>query len=93
MRLREIAEALGCQLEGDGELEITGLAPIEQAGPSELTFLANPKYSPKVKSTRAGAILVAEAVRGLPIARSAAMRPSMLAASSIGTAITAPGRC
>jgi UDP-3-O-[3-hydroxymyristoyl] glucosamine N-acyltransferase len=75
MRLREIAEALGCQLEGDGELEITGLAPIEQAGPSELTFLANPKYSPKVKSTRAGAILVAEAVRGLPIASLVSSNP------------------
>jgi UDP-3-O-[3-hydroxymyristoyl] glucosamine N-acyltransferase len=75
MRLREIAEALGCQLVGDGELEITGLAPIEQAGPSELTFLANPKYAPKVKSTRAGAILVAEAVRGLPIASLVSSNP------------------
>jgi UDP-3-O-[3-hydroxymyristoyl] glucosamine N-acyltransferase len=75
MKLREIAEALGCQLEGDGELEITGLAPIEQAGPSELTFLANPKYSPKVKHTRAGAILVAEAVRGLPIASLVSSNP------------------
>ncbi|MGO9096489.1 MAG: UDP-3-O-(3-hydroxymyristoyl)glucosamine N-acyltransferase [Bryobacteraceae bacterium] len=75
MKLREIAEALGCQLEGDGELEITGLAPIEQAGPSELTFLANPKYAPKVKSTRAGAILVAEAVRGLPIASLVSSNP------------------
>ena len=27
---------------------------------TELTFLANPKYAPKVKQTRAGAILVAE---------------------------------
>jgi UDP-3-O-[3-hydroxymyristoyl] glucosamine N-acyltransferase len=75
MKLREIAEALGCQLEGDGELEITGLAPIEQAGPTELTFLANPKYAPKVKSTRAGAILVAEAVRGLPIASLVSSNP------------------
>jgi UDP-3-O-[3-hydroxymyristoyl] glucosamine N-acyltransferase len=75
MKLREIAEALGCQLEGDGELEITGLAPIEQAGPSELTFLSNPKYAPKVKSTRAGAILVAEAVHGLPIASLVSSNP------------------
>lgn len=67
MRVREIAAALGCEVVGDGELEITGLAPMEQAGPSELTFLANPKYAPKVKHTRAGAILVAEAVRDLPI--------------------------
>ncbi|PWT98711.1 MAG: UDP-3-O-(3-hydroxymyristoyl)glucosamine N-acyltransferase [Terriglobia bacterium] len=60
MKLREIAAALGCRLEGDGELEIRGLAGMEQAGPGELTFLANPKYAPKVKHTRASAIVAAE---------------------------------
>src|SRR5919109_718522 len=64
MKLRGIAAALGCRLEGDGDLEITGLAGMEHAGPSQLTFLANPKYASKVKRTRAGAILVAEAVPG-----------------------------
>ena len=44
--------ALGCRLEGDGELEITGVAGMEHAGPGHLTFLANPKYAPKVKHTR-----------------------------------------
>lgn len=63
MTTRELAEALGCQLVGNPELEITGLAPIEQAGPHELTFLANPKYAPQVKHTRAGAILVSAPVR------------------------------
>ena len=75
MRLREIAAALGCEVVGDGELEITGLAPIEQAGPAELTFLANPKYAPKVKHTRAGAILIAEPVRDLPIASLVSSNP------------------
>ncbi|MBK5293599.1 MAG: UDP-3-O-(3-hydroxymyristoyl)glucosamine N-acyltransferase [Acidobacteriia bacterium] len=60
MKLREIAQHLGCSLIGDGDLEITGLAGMEQAGPSQLTFLANPKYAHKVKDTRAGAILIAE---------------------------------
>jgi UDP-3-O-[3-hydroxymyristoyl] glucosamine N-acyltransferase len=69
MKLREIAEALGCRLEGDGELEISGVAGMEKAGPDQLTFLANPKYAPKVKQTRAGAILVSEAARGIEIAR------------------------
>ena len=53
MRLREIASALGCELIGDGEIEITGVAGMEQAAPGELTFLANPKYAHKVKHTRA----------------------------------------
>ena len=68
MKLGDIAGALGCELMGDGETTITGVAGMEQAGPGELTFLANPKYAQKVKDTRASAILVAEAVRDLPIA-------------------------
>jgi UDP-3-O-[3-hydroxymyristoyl] glucosamine N-acyltransferase len=62
MKLREIAAALGCRLAGDGELEIQGVAGLEHAGPNELTFLANPKYAPKVRHTRAAAILVAEPI-------------------------------
>ena len=56
MKLREIADALGCQLQGDGDLEITGVAGMEQATASQLTFLANPKYAPKVKNTEAAAM-------------------------------------
>src|SRR6202142_1725476 len=40
---------------------------MEQAGPNELTFLSNPKYAHKVKHSRAGAILISEAVREGPI--------------------------
>jgi UDP-3-O-[3-hydroxymyristoyl] glucosamine N-acyltransferase len=68
MKLREIADRLGCRLEGDGELEIAGVAGMENAGPEHLTFLANPKYAPKVKHTKASAILVSEALAGVPIA-------------------------
>jgi len=75
MKLHELAAKLGCEVVGDGELEITGIAPMEQAGPSELTFLANPRYAHKVKSTRAGAILIAEPVRDLPIASVVSSNP------------------
>jgi UDP-3-O-[3-hydroxymyristoyl] glucosamine N-acyltransferase len=67
MKLREIAESLGCRLEGDGEIEISGVAGMEHAGPGQITFLANPKYAPKVKHTKASAILVSESVHDLPI--------------------------
>ncbi len=60
MKLEEIAARLGCELAGDGGIEISGVAAMERAGPSELTFLANPKYAPRVKNTRAAAILVSE---------------------------------
>src|SRR5438270_8064989 len=68
MKLRDIAAALGCTLAGDPEIEISGVAGMEHAGPAHLTFLANPKYAHKVKHTRAGAILVTQAVADLPIA-------------------------
>ncbi len=64
MKLREIATALGCRLEGDGELEIRGVAGLEQAEAGDLTFLANPKYGLKVKHSRASAIVAAKPVPG-----------------------------
>jgi UDP-3-O-[3-hydroxymyristoyl] glucosamine N-acyltransferase len=64
MKLCQIAVRLGCELNGDGEIEITGVAGMERAGPSELTFLANPKYAHKVRQTRAGAILLSEPLTG-----------------------------
>jgi UDP-3-O-[3-hydroxymyristoyl] glucosamine N-acyltransferase len=60
MKLNEIAERLNCALSGDGNIEITGLAGMEHAGPNELTFLANPKYAHKVRNSKAGAILATE---------------------------------
>ncbi|MDP9263474.1 MAG: UDP-3-O-(3-hydroxymyristoyl)glucosamine N-acyltransferase [Acidobacteriota bacterium] len=60
MKLSEIAAALGARLEGNGALEITGVAGIEEAGPGQLTFVANPKYAADAKTTRASAVIVAE---------------------------------
>jgi UDP-3-O-[3-hydroxymyristoyl] glucosamine N-acyltransferase len=58
MRLGEIARQLDCTLEGDPEIEITGVAGIEEAGPSELSFLSNPRYRPAARRTRAAAVIV-----------------------------------
>ena len=59
MKLRELAARLGCELRGDGEVEIAGVAPIEQAGPGDVTFLANPRYASHLTTTRAGAVILA----------------------------------
>jgi len=75
MKLGEIARKLGCELVGDPEIDITGVAGMEHAAPGELTFLANPKYAHKVKDTRASAILVSEATRDLPIASLVSTNP------------------
>ena len=58
MKLRELAARLDCRLEGDGDIEITGVAGIQNATPSDLTFLANPKYHSALAVTQAGAVLL-----------------------------------
>lgn len=58
MKLAELARILQAECRGDGDLEITGVAGIEEAGPREVTFVANVKYAAHARSTRAGAVLV-----------------------------------
>jgi len=58
LTLRELAERLHCRLDGDGEVDITRVTGIEQAGPGDLTFIANPKYQGFLETTRASAVLV-----------------------------------
>jgi UDP-3-O-[3-hydroxymyristoyl] glucosamine N-acyltransferase len=67
MKLQELAERLECRLEGEPNAEIHGVAGIEQAGPGEVTFLANRRYAPNLSTTRASAVFVedgVEVVRG-----------------------------
>ena len=45
-------------MEGDAAIEIRRVATIDEAGPGDLTFLANPKYAAKVATTRASAIIM-----------------------------------
>ena len=60
MKLREIAERLNAVLDGDGELQITGVNSLERAGPGELSFLSNRRYTPLLRTTRASAVLLPE---------------------------------
>ncbi len=57
--LNELAGYLGGNVLGDGNLAVNGLAPLENAGPDKITFLANPRYASKVAETGAGAVLMA----------------------------------
>jgi UDP-3-O-[3-hydroxymyristoyl] glucosamine N-acyltransferase len=61
MKLSQISEALGTNLENiSPDTEITGVAGIEQAGPGQITFVANVKYAAAAKTTKASAVIVAE---------------------------------
>ncbi len=58
MRLDELAAAVGGVVEGDGSLQIVGVAGLEEAGPSQLSFLANRRYVGLFRKCAAGAVLV-----------------------------------
>jgi UDP-3-O-[3-hydroxymyristoyl] glucosamine N-acyltransferase len=61
MKLSEINRRLGTRLEnGAPDVEISGVAGIESAGPGQLTFIANPKYASAARMTKASAVIVAE---------------------------------
>lgn len=68
MTLGDLAAALGCPLEGDGSPDIVRVARIEEAGPGDLTFLANMKYAHALAATRASAVIAAPGVTGAPCA-------------------------
>jgi len=57
-RLKELAEFVGGTVIGDGEVEITGVGPIEGARPGEITFIANSKFLSKLSETAASAVIV-----------------------------------
>ncbi|HEV2351901.1 MAG TPA: UDP-3-O-(3-hydroxymyristoyl)glucosamine N-acyltransferase [Terriglobia bacterium] len=58
MKLGDLAARLACQLEGPSEIEISGVAGMDEAAPSDITFFSTPKYAAKLHTTRAAAIIV-----------------------------------
>lgn len=58
MKLRDLADRLECRLEGDGEIEISRVAGIQDAAAGDVTFLANPKYEKLLASTNASAVIL-----------------------------------
>lgn len=65
--LGEIVAHFGGELKGDPQRPVTGLATLENAGPDQLSFLANPKYRRQLATTRAGAVILsAEAAPECP---------------------------
>ncbi|WP_312995620.1 UDP-3-O-(3-hydroxymyristoyl)glucosamine N-acyltransferase [Pseudomonas sp.] len=61
IRLGQLAEHLGATLRGDPETQITGLATLQEAGPAQLSFLANPQYRKYLAGSQAAALLLKEA--------------------------------
>lgn len=60
--LQQLAELIGAELQGDPELEIRRVFPIDQAEEGDITFVANPKYLSKLSDCKASAVIVAPGV-------------------------------
>jgi UDP-3-O-[3-hydroxymyristoyl] glucosamine N-acyltransferase len=60
VRLGELAERLGCRLEGDGGLELFAVRSLKEAGPNDLSFVTREAYVSRVKDSAAGAVILAE---------------------------------
>lgn len=60
-RIGELVERLGGQLTGDPNIEVTGIAPIDAADASSITFLSNPKYRQAAAGTAAAALILSPA--------------------------------
>lgn len=58
IRLTDLVGRLGGQLIGDADLTVVGIAPLEHADPSSITFLSNPKLRKKAADTQAAAIII-----------------------------------
>ena len=61
LSLQDLAGRIGAELRGDGARRVTGVAPLESAGPEQVAFYANPRYRRALSETRAAAVIVDEA--------------------------------
>jgi UDP-3-O-[3-hydroxymyristoyl] glucosamine N-acyltransferase len=61
-KLKELAEYVGGTVVGDEEVEISGVSAIEVARAGEITFIANPRYLPKLGETHASAVIVSKEI-------------------------------
>ncbi len=81
MKLQEIADQLGCAIDGDPSVEIARVAGVQDAQPGDLTFVSNPRYLDYLPATRASAVIL-----GREVAQSAPAGCAILRCSNPYTA-------
>jgi len=60
LTLAQLAEQLGVELRGDGNVRISAAAPLQQGRSGALSFLANPRYRRYLKTTKAAAVVLSD---------------------------------
>ena len=83
MKLAELAARLECRLEGEGDIEITRVAGIQDARPGDVTFLANRKYEKALAKTQASAVIAREDAPAGPCAMLRAHDPYLAFARAV----------
>ncbi len=83
LKLKELAQRLDCRLEGDGETDVARLAGLTRAGPGDVTFLANPRYAPALKATKASAVILGEDAPAAPCAMLRCRDPYLAFANAV----------
>jgi len=84
MKLSKLAASLDARLEnGSPDAEISGVAGIEDAGPGQITFVANPKYATAARTTKAAAVIVSPDFPALPGGMLRAKNPYLTFARAI----------
>ena len=66
--LKELAELTQGELDGDAAVAVSGAAGLQEAAPTDISFLGNPKYASQVSATRAACVFLPRAAKGTPVA-------------------------
>jgi UDP-3-O-[3-hydroxymyristoyl] glucosamine N-acyltransferase len=83
VKLKHLADHLGCRLEGDGDIEVSRLAGLTHAGPGDVAFLANPRYGPALRATGASAVILGEDAPAAPCAMLRSRDPYLAFANAV----------
>jgi UDP-3-O-[3-hydroxymyristoyl] glucosamine N-acyltransferase len=65
LTLATLVDRIGGRLCGDPDWVISGLAPLQSAGPQQISFLSHPKYQNQLAASQAGCVIVAPAFEAL----------------------------
>ncbi|HEY3490851.1 MAG TPA: UDP-3-O-(3-hydroxymyristoyl)glucosamine N-acyltransferase [Candidatus Deferrimicrobiaceae bacterium] len=64
MTLAELASKISARIEGPSEMVVTGVAPLDEAGPGQVSFIAQGKYVSMAAHSKASAIITKEPIPG-----------------------------
>ncbi|MFL5389750.1 MAG: LpxD N-terminal domain-containing protein, partial [Myxococcales bacterium] len=60
LSLAELARRIGAEVRGDGTRRVRGVRPLDEAGPEDVAFYANPRYRQELAATRACAVILSD---------------------------------